>query len=168
MSLYVTNYAKVLTTNSTAASFASKVPTTTAPSGAGVLTLPVTQIMPAQLSLIFYGTDADNETFKSRVIGWKLVGTLYIPILLAEVTCTLSATTGVAAATILNTEFFADTIVLTAGTPAGSSVVFSPTGELVAHLLVDLEGFSIVEITFDMNSSAASANALYALQGGTP
>lgn len=164
----VTQYAKLLTTNSTAASFASKVPTTTAPSGAGVLSLPVTQIVPMRMALIFYGTDAGNETFKSRVIGWKLVSTLYIPVVLAEVTCTLSDAVGVADAVVINTERFVDTIALTSGYPAGSSVVFSPTGELIGHLLVDLEGFSIIEVTFDMNSSAASANALYALQGGTP
>ena len=157
-------FAKVLTTNATDASFPSKIPTTTAPTTAtaGVLNTTLSGTAPKRMMFVFYAIGADNVTFKARVIGWKYVSTLYVPVVLAEVTCTASAVVGIAAAAVLNTERFADTIALASGYPADSSRVYSPTGDVVGHLIVDLEGCNLIEVTFNMNGSATSANALYA------
>jgi hypothetical protein len=157
-------FAKVRSTNSTSANYPSKVATTTEPatSTAGVLVAAPSTIAPKKILLVPYGTDADGETFKVRVIGWREVSGLWIPVPLAEATCTLSSAVGVDAASIENEEFFADTIELATGYPADSSRVYSPTGNVLAHLIVDVEGFKYVEVIFDRNASAASANALYA------
>lgn len=158
--------AKARTADATDASFPSKVPTTTAPTGAGVLDVAVDPAATTQrhLLLLPYGGDAENETFKLRVIGWKATTNgLWVPTILAELTCTLGTATGVDGSDVENEMFFADTLVLAAGYSSDAVRVTSPANNTVARALVDLEGHRKVEVTFDRNGSAASCNALYAL-----
>jgi len=159
--------------NATNATFPSKVPTITKPSGAGVIELCSPDkgaVAQNGIVLIPYGTGSDNNTFELRVIGWRLVTNdegkagLWIPVLLVELHCTLSAAVGVAGATVVNTERFADTISLTTGNDDVSVDIVSPTGEIIAHAMLDLKGFNLVETTFSINSGGTTdMNCLYAL-----
>lgn len=125
--------------------------------------------------LVFFGTSAADQTFKARLIGWRyctdrnadMVKTtsLWIPVTLAEFTVTLGTSPGLAGAIVDNTNFFADTIALsgTSGNDDISIDIVSPADNTIAHVVADLKGFQKYEVTFDRNSSAASANGLVAL-----
>lgn len=126
-----------------------------------------------ELSLLgcFFGTGADDATFLAQLIGWKqTIGiaatSLWIPVPLLEVTCTLSTIEGVAGADVIATERFADTLVLTSGystTYGGGTQVTSPTGNVIAWLVSSLNGFGAFQWIFNCNSSATGANCLFAL-----
>lgn len=154
-------FVKLLTTNATDANFASKVPTATEPTGAGALDLPRGgggQVR-ENLLLLFFGVGADNTTFDARVIGWRKVSTLWMPVTLCEVSCTLSAVVGVAGQPVVDTERFADTITVNKGLGA----VYTPTADAqAAMLLVASEGCAKVEVIFDM-TGATSGNALLSM-----
>ena len=81
-----------------------------------------------------------------------------MPVILAQLSCTLSAVIGVAGKALINTEFLVDTITIGTGN-ADFVDVTSPTGDVVAHAIVHLQGCSKVEFTFDL-TGAAAANAL--------
>lgn len=160
-------YQKFYETNSTDASFPSRIPTTTAPSGNGVLVPPGSGLggarnAPSAAMVVPYGVGADNTTFKIRIIGWRLIGTLYVPTILCEFTCTNSTAVGVAGATVVATERFADTLTANAFNPSGGVEAVSVANNTPAHFLVDCKGCQYIEATFDMNASATSANALVA------
>lgn len=165
------NFSKLLSADSTASSFVSKVPTTTEPATttAGVLDLAqsTTNYQYKRLFLVPYGGNAENNTFKVRVIGWRLISTLWVPVVICQITCTLSAVTGIDGSAVENELFFCDTLVV--ATPASSTrvQVTSPAtdgmADVIGHAVIDLEGFRKVEVTFDRNSSAAVCNALYAV-----
>ncbi len=154
------DYAVACTANKTDASFPSKVATATIPvTGTGIIDV----VEPNDtLEIIPYGIGADNTTFKLRVIGWRKIDhattPLWRPQIIAEFTCTNSTDVGVVSTVVLNTERFADTIVLAAG---GIAAVFSPANNTAGSAILDISGFSKIEFTFDMNSSATSANCLY-------
>lgn len=163
----IRNYQKFATTNKTDTSFPSKVATTTAPSNDGVITFPATAGgvggVPSRIMIIPYGTGDDDDVFDMRIIGWRLVGTLYVPTILAQLTCTMSTAVGVSGATVSNTERFADTITLAAAYSSTQNVVTSPTGNVIAHVTMQTKGFSILEATFDMTTGdPTNANCLWA------
>lgn len=166
------SFRKARSANSTDSGFPSRVPTMTAPSGTGVINLCTSDGMLAQngMVLLLYGLGADNDTMSCRVIGWRSVGEndvttgLWIPVILCEFAAVLSGATGVAGATILNTERFADTITLTTGNDDVSVDIVSPTGDVIAHAMMDLKGFQKVELTFKLGGTPpTSMNALVAL-----
>lgn len=161
---YSRNWQRVRSSNSTAGSFASRLPTTTAPlEEPGVLNWqPDT---PRYLQLLIYGEGADNSTLDFRVLGWKILEgtTLWLPVLLFSGTATLSTVTGVAGTPIDNNQRFADTLSVTYGTNNQELFVRSPAdNSSPAHLWLYLRSFHVVEVQFAV-SSATSANAVYTL-----
>lgn len=150
------SYVKARTANATDSSFAAKNPTSTAPSGTGVVEVSRTGVGPADLLLVFFGEGADNTTFDVRVIGWSPVGSLWVPTLIAQMSCTLSAVVGVAGYDVTASERFADTISL----GNGIAVVTNPASDAMpATALVDVAGYRKAEVVFDM-TGATNGNAL--------
>jgi len=172
-----TVWRKGLATNSDATSFASKVNTLTEPTGDGVHNVgwgpppgPQGGVTYNAILIHPYAVAGDNDTFSMRVIGWSLVrgsGTvrdLWIPTILCELACTCSADVGVANSAVLATERFADTLALvgTSGTLGTNVDVFSPTGNVKGHAVIDLKGSQKLEFTFDSTSAGATGmNALF-------
>lgn len=178
---------KAKATNSTSSSFPSKIPTVTEPSGDGVHNLgtgPGGQV-PAWLKVLAYGSGNENQTFDLRVIGWNrtppdaLNTVMWIPSVLGQFTCTLSAIVGVAGGYVVDTERFVDTLIIhatiaaqlqstdvtadasaAAAASTGKILICSPANDLIAHMLVPLEGCEKVEFTFDM-TGATDGNCLF-------
>jgi hypothetical protein len=156
--------AKARTANSTDASYPAKAPTTTAPSSDGVVAVSdgAAPASPQTLLVLPYLLGNNNGTFSVRVIGWDLASTLWVPKVLAEYDCTAGNVTGVAAADVLDTEFFADTLSLVAnmGTNAEGTTKVSPQDDTPGHFLVQVRGCRKVEFLFK-KGTGTSANALY-------
>ena len=148
---------KMLATNSTDTAFDSIIPKTTEPSGDGLIKTSEGGggVMPNAIKVLFYGTGDDNDTFSARVIGWHKIGVgtgagrLWVPIILAELACTMSATVGIANAPVVATERFVDTITLVTGNDDISIDIVSPTGDEIAHAVLDLKGCQYIEFSFD-------------------
>jgi hypothetical protein len=176
------DFRKARSVNQTSNGYVSKVPTLTEPAGdaatatgASVIDLAngAPQVQNALL-IVPYGTGSDTNTFSCRVIGWKRVpgvqGTnhaLWVPVTLLEIACTLSTPTGVAGTPIVAAELFADTITVTKGSTlsgeAPSETLVSPADNTIAHCVVDVKGFTKVELSFTTGGSATDCNALVAL-----
>lgn len=178
----VMSYARVRTTDSTDSAFTARVAirdaagTITQSRGAGAAQATAPAIIDMygggvtstnMLKLVPYGTDTNNLTFSMRVIGWSKLDegdkntTIWIPIILGEVSCTLSSScTGVAGGIIPAATYFCDTIAVTYGTSGIDLSVTSPAADIPAHVVVDTKGCQFVEVQFDM-TGAASGNALY-------
>jgi len=132
------------------------------------------QPVPNGVSIMFYGTGADDATFAARVIAWSKVVTdrsgsvtdsdrVWIPHDLVQVTGILSTFVGLAGKTILDTHRFADTLALD-GTTANAGVnvnIVSPANNRPARLYVDLEGAEYIEIQLEDDGSATAMGALY-------
>lgn len=162
-----TSFTRARATNDTASSFASRIPTVTEPTGTGVL-----NTSGADLLIVPFGVGSDNQTGSVRVIGWRAIDTkdqqntqgrtLWIPVILAEVVATLSAAVGIAGAIIDETNRFADTLTLTTGNDDVSVDFTSPTGDVIAHIVVKGKGFEKVEVTHKV-TTATSLNSLVAM-----
>lgn len=167
MATEVNEFVELLASNSTATAFAANAPTVTEPTGAGIVDLArAAGRVHNNVLLVPFGAGSANDTFDVRVSGWSKVGTLWVPVVLAEFECTLGATTGVAATAVLDTELFCDTIALDTAYSALAGVsasVVSPANDTVCHALLDLKGFSKVEIEFDRTAGATACNCLYRL-----
>lgn len=160
-----------LATNATDNSFPSRIPTTTEPTGDGVLSVPNPgQVSPTNAMIVPFGVGSDNHTFDLRVIGWRKVTgsgltSLWVPVVLGQFACTLSTAVGVANTPVSASNRFADTISRTLGIENVADQVVSPAGasldNLVGHILMDVKGFSKIELNFDVGT-AASGNALVA------
>jgi hypothetical protein len=172
-------FRRVRRTNSTETSFASRVPTATEPKSAASATATsqeVTDLLTQGSAnggvqtrglFVFFGAGTEDTTFSARVIGWRVIGSdpeadLWVPVVLAEFACTLSATVGVAGTPCVATDRFVDTITLVTGNDDVSVDFVSPTADEIAHAVVDLKGFAKVEVSFDL-TGATDANALVAL-----
>jgi hypothetical protein len=118
-----------------------------------------------QVLIVPFGAGTENTTFSMRIIGWRVAGrgmaALWIPVVLAEIACTLSATVGVAGKEAVATDRFVDTITLVTGTQNVSMELVSPTGDEIGHVLVDIKGFQKLELSYDM-TGATNGNALLA------
>lgn len=119
-----------------------------------------------------FGAGANNATFSMRLIGWNRVygrtgndpnTSVWDPTVLGEFACTLSSTPiGLAGKILIATDLFADTITVT-GTTANQGVsvdVVSPANDTPAHLIIDIKGLQLLELTFTTGGSATSCNAL--------
>ncbi len=95
------------------------------------------------------------------MLGWRPSGALWIPTILAEVSCTLSTAVGVAGQDILDTERIADTISGVIGTAGSDYQIFSPANNTPAYILVDTKGCPDIEVLFSVGT-ATGANALIA------
>jgi hypothetical protein len=102
-----------------------------------------------------------------RALGWRQItntlGTLYIPIVLCEVACTLGSATGIAGAPVLNTELFVTTITLTTGNNNVDVDFISPGSNLIGSVMLNVKGCPIVETEFAITASTTSMNCLYAV-----
>jgi hypothetical protein len=154
-------YRKLYTTTNTASSFANLVPTTTAPSGEGVL-----KIAPREGSMtdnaarfLFVSNGSDNATYKARIVIWNEADDLWIPEIIGNLDLTASTATGNANSTYLNNTFrFADTITLTSSTSNTTHLeIISPANNTPGSVAVDLAGAQIVQILLDANGT----NVLY-------
>lgn len=125
------------------------------------LTRPSNGFTSRWLRLWPFGTGDDDATFTLQVVSWSRVGTIWVPSILYQATCTLSAFAGVAGATtgVIETERFADTIASTAnkGNANVDVVVLSPADNTPGHVVIDVKGAEIVEVR-----AASGSNALYA------
>ena len=149
--------AKVFAANASGSSITAPTPTTTEPTGDGVFESILAEGTVAlnALWLIFYGTrsSADNETFTARVTGWKKVTTLWVPIPLLALALTQGTSTGVAAAEVIATEYFADTI--TASTAFTSAYeIISPADNTIAAVKVDFAGCRKVQVQLAKGTNA--------------
>lgn len=168
---------KARSVNQTSNGYVSKVPTVTEPLGdAGTATGTSVIEMAAGtgssqnlVKIMPYGVGANNTTFSFRVIGWQgiqnagnVIPYLWVPVLLGEFACTLSSSApGVAGATVVATEYFADTITQTYPAAATSSIeVVSNAADLIAHVVLDAKGCEKIELSFTTGGSATSCNAL--------
>lgn len=160
MTAYTSKLTRVRTALSTDSSFPSKVPTATQPSGAGVVGDPVVQGAPQWIQVVPFGDGADNSTFDLRVIGWKVSDLgIWVPTILAQAACTLSAAVGVDGYEVTSALRFADTIALTQVRADVDSKVSTPGADLVASFQVETRGSAFIEVIFDLDS-ATGANAL--------
>lgn len=165
----IRDLARVLTTSSTATSFASKVATVTEPTGEGVISLIKGNDKHGRdgyetIELMPFGGGADDETFDMRAVGWRKVNSqpyaLWVPTVICEASVVLCSATGVAGTAVLNTDFFADAITVN----KGIGIVPSLTANtMAAVLIVAVDGFEKVEVTFDRTGTSDTANALYVL-----
>jgi hypothetical protein len=159
MSVYTSKLSRVRATSATG-SFPSKVPTATQPTGAGVVEDPVVQGAPQYVQIIPFGDGDDDSTFDLRVMGWKVSDLgLWVPTILAQAACTLSATVGVDTYEATSSQRFADTIVLTQVRTNVDSKLSNPTGNLIASFQVETRGCAFIEVTFNLGT-ATGANAL--------
>ncbi len=125
---------------------------------------------PNGLLIIPYGAGSSTNTFVLWSYGWKktvvsgsgITEALWIPFLLAKFTCTLCTQAGIANTPVNASQLFAGTITLSTGNANVSNEIISPTGNVIASIMLDVKGSQYVEFRFDMNSSATSANCLVA------
>lgn len=163
MTAYSSKLFRVRSTSSTDATFPSRVPTATQPSGAGVVDDPITQGAPDWIQVIPYGSGSHNDTFDLRVLGWKVTALgLWVPTILAQAGCTLSATTvGVNSYEVTASQRFADRITLTQVLTNVDSKLSNVNNDTVASFQVQTRGVTLIEIIFDLGT-ATDANALVA------
>lgn len=172
--------------NENASGFASKIPTTTKPSGTGsaattAAVLDLTEyknIVPKRIKFIPFLLGSDDDASSMRIIGWHSVlldgkTTLWVPTIIGEYALVAGTAVGVADAAVLATERFCDTItpvaarqrdqIIAAGTAIGSDYeVLSPVGNLIGHIIIPIGGFQLLEITSDQTTGTATFNTLYA------
>jgi hypothetical protein len=175
-------YIRARSVNQTSTSFVSKVPTLTEPLGdAGTATgASVLDLVGGGASggggvfvqngavIVPYGTGSDGNTFSIRILSWKSyglgAGKIWVPILLAELLCTLSSGNPGVGSLITSSMLFAKTITITTGNAGVSIDVISPAASaILASAMLDLKGVSRLELSFSTGSSATDCNALISL-----
>ncbi len=157
-------FAKVRPTNATDTSFPIRIPRTSEPTGPGVLDLATLSGRVArQILVVPYATGAENGTFRARLLGWRKLVDLWIPLPLAEVEATLGGLTGVASGSVGNNERFADTLTAVLGNEGVSLELLSNANDLVACFVADLKGFARVELLLVRGLGPSDVNALYSL-----
>jgi hypothetical protein len=160
---------KALAANSTATAFVEQEPSATAPSGTGVWDLLDREIgwgagvkVPSYLQLIFFGAGSDTQTFDCRVWGYNATNdstTIYIPQLLADVTCALGPTTGCDGAAIAASTLMVDSITVNQGSADGGfRNLVNSADDTTASLLLHCRGCRWIKLDFDM-TGATSGNA---------
>lgn len=157
------DYVKLYIANVAAASITTPAPTTTEPTGDGVIDCEGY----SWAELVFYGvrTAADNETFTARVSTYRPVyhGNLWVPEPLLALNLTQGTAVGVAGSDVVATEYFADTAtVATAYLPAAEYAVTSPADNTLATVKVALRGARKLQVQLAKGSNA-SCNVLCAL-----
>lgn len=172
-------FRKALTTNSTSSSFPSKIPTVTEPTNDGVIDFRrggANNSVPQFMQVLPYGLGSDEDAFSLRILGWRHIGEgppqgsptwLWVPVILAELTCTLGTAAGIAGAQVLNTELFADTLTIVseptitaATTRQGTVDMMSPANNTPAWFSLALDGHEKIEFVFDQTTNTPTMNAL--------
>ncbi|MBC8875141.1 MAG: hypothetical protein H8E44_37445 [Planctomycetes bacterium] len=152
---------RLLYAASDTAEWASLVPTTTKPSGDGVITWkrPENQQAADAIELLFVGSDAENETFSVRVWKWlKDTGGIWWPQLQIELTITLG---NIDASAFLAGGYMADTVVKAAGDASSNAILISPANDTPGCAILRPEATDLLEIELNTGGSAASMNVLY-------
>ena len=115
------------------------------------------------VELLFFGTDAGAEAFDAYVTFYReLQGSVYfVKTSGVLVTATMHADlVGVAGTPVINTERFADTLVLNASEGDQKAKIIDGTdGKTPASLILDARGAKFVRVQFSL-TTAASANYL--------
>lgn len=175
--------------NSTAASIVEPVPTTSRPDQAAVSS-GVQKVgdgviycghggaeTNSGIEFVFFGVGANGTTFNANIYGWKQVDgnqpgifTLWVPKLLVSLTgITINsgqpgiANTFVPALVSAANQYFCSAVTLNVGNQGTDVDIISPgsgTSE-IASVYVSTKGARFLEVRFNMNSSATSANALF-------
>lgn len=161
---------KVRETNDTTASITFPVPRLTEPSGEGIINMGQGGGDSSNgLMLIPFGAGSATNTFSMNCYAWTptlgvtdhaTLVPLWVATVLGTFTCTLSTVPGLATSYVNASQLFCGTIVLVVGTQNVSNEVISPTGNTVAHILLDTKGSKLVEIRFGTGASATSCNCL--------
>lgn len=178
---------RALPANLDTTSFASLIPTITAPANAGTLPLlpwTVGGKVYQRLKVWPIGLGADNDGYSLRIFGWTHVGggstvnkeNLWWPTLIVEATVLLCAKVGIASSPVLDTERFADTIAIvtqrqftdrgafdaTTTGPAnrGTVEVLSPGSDLIGFLVIPITGFERLEFQVDQTTNTPTGNFL--------
>jgi len=161
----------------TTSSITEPSPTATTPTGDGVLSIGGGETgqggkVSNGLLIVPYGVGSATNTFSMKIYGWRSVRQrqgattpiipLWVPYLLASFTCTLCTLAGVAGTPVDNTHLFCGTITLGVGNANISNEIISPTGNVMASIILDRKGSQLVEVRFGTGGSATSANCLYA------
>lgn len=179
---------KALAANANSSGFTAKTATlaggtgVSAPNSSAILVAsPETGggFVPTWIRLYPYGLGSDNDVFSLRLWGWWHLGSgtdnnkMWMPSILTEISCTISAFTGYAGGLVLNTERFADTISLVANvgeysitavtTRIGTVQLFSPQNDTPACAQVPLRGCEYIEFDWDQTTGTPTTNCLYQL-----
>lgn len=123
-----------------------------------------------------------NDIFAVTVWSWAKYGsglsprTVWIPTPLVSVAATLGSSPGVSGSPVSESEVFAQVLTVisegtkvvynTAGNPAfsaGTVTTHSPGSGLVAHFLMPLQGFDLIEFTFSWMTGQPIMNSLFSL-----
>jgi hypothetical protein len=172
---YAKDYIRAYTTNTTDAALTGHISKVAAPpTGTGVIHVSTSTGVVATVFdgclIKFFGTDAANETGTYNVWGWKPLDNssltkLWLPDLLLTGAFTLGAGVGIAGASVINTEFFADTITSTAGSLDATAfrTLYSPADDTHAWIKFEPESldYARIEVNVAINS-AATVNAIVA------
>lgn len=138
--------------------FTAPAPTATKPSGAGVLDFSIAP--PAWLRVFPFGAGVDNSTLTVRLIGWSLVGALWVPSVLCQFDATLSTAVGVSGSDVTDTERFADTVAdPTIGAAGVTCQPYSPANNIPGFMLLDACGCTLFQLDTSVGT-ATSGNAL--------
>lgn len=159
---------RLFSANVTAETITAPSPTTTKPSGDGILG-PVRGIAEAgnAAKIWFTGTDAANETLTALITGWTYVeGTenapgLWVPTPLLALSITLGTSTGVSGAIVPETELFADTITASNAYTSAYEII-SPANNSPGCVKVDFFGCALVQVQLAVGTGA-SGNAVAAV-----
>lgn len=172
-------FVKARTTSCDHNGFQSRIPVRAEPLTAATATTTSQEVFPladvqgyqgairSGILVIPYGTGSDDNTFSVRVIAWNVIGSntpgtqLWVPLVLAEVQCTLGTTTGIAGCQVANTELFADTITLTTGNANVSIDINSPADNTIAHFVIGVKGAQKLEFNFTTGGVATDCNCLW-------
>lgn len=155
---------KAQATNSTATSFSALIPTLDRPAASAtrsVFDLGKRGTRDRNSLVVYpYGGDANNDIVITKVSGWNQTPLgMWVSSMICEVSATLSSTlVGLASREVVATEFFADTLSLTAGV----AELYQGTADLdIAYFICSTAGFEIIEITYDLGTGGDRQNALY-------
>lgn len=167
-----TPFTKTHETLATDTSFPSRIPKVTRPSGDGVIELGENAAKTGtSLLMLFGGTGQDDAVLTgARILGWSKVKAtspslrdLWVPVKLAEFAGVCGSAVGIAATPVLNTFFFCDTLTLVSGQGNAnvSHELVSPADNTIAHALLSVKGFELIEVTFDLGANMTGAGCLY-------
>ncbi len=162
-------------TNYSTNGYPTRIPTTTKPSGDGVIAFgDGGNYSPKHLVLIPYGVGS-SSTFSLKVLGWRATNLglgvpLWVPVAFATYAITVGTGAGIAGADLGTTSLFATTITSTGGPTfitSGAAPIcpdwfqISPTGNIIGMICQESFGFPVLEVIFTTGGSATSCNALY-------
>lgn len=153
-----TAFFRAFATDNTDSAYDAIVSTITPPNGAGVWDTGRKN----SLIVVPYGTDAADEAYGLKVIGWCKVSSSgvdeWVPTEIFVGTVTLGAATGAADGVIGDTALWADAITYVSGDSAYE--VPTVTANSIAWLNVDVRGVEKVQFLIE-NTTSASANCLF-------